>query len=138
MKTKPRARDLCLHFDGRPGPNNAITDVAGLSVGFTTVIEDAAPGWHKGLCTGVTAIVPRGVSGKIEPVWAGIHSFNGNGELTGLDAFYVATVQATEEAVVNAMIAAEDGIAVKPEGKRVRAIEHARLIEVINEKGRSQ
>ena len=83
MKTKPRARDLGLHFDGTPGPNNAITDVTGLTVGFTTVIEDAAPGRHKGLCTGVTAILPRGVSGEIEPVWAGIHSFNGNGELTG-------------------------------------------------------
>ena len=55
---------------------------------------------------------------------------------THLDAFYVAAVQAIEEAVVNAMIAAEDRIAVKPAGKRVRAIDHARLIELINEKGR--
>ncbi len=83
MTTTPRARDIGLHFDGTPGPFNAITDVAGVTVGFATVIEDAVPGVHKGLCTGVSAIIPRGVSGAIEPVWAGVHSFNGNGELTG-------------------------------------------------------
>ncbi|MEZ5777145.1 MAG: P1 family peptidase [Paracoccaceae bacterium] len=81
--TRPRARDLGLHFDGTPGPNNAITDVTGITVGFSTVIEPAQEGAHKGLCTGVTAIIPRGVSGSMLPVWAGLHSFNGNGELTG-------------------------------------------------------
>ncbi len=80
--TTPRARDIGLSFDGTPGPFNAITDVAGVTVGATTVIEEATAD-HKGLCTGVTAILPRGVSGDIRPVWAGLHSFNGNGELTG-------------------------------------------------------
>lgn len=83
MTIAPRARDIGVTFDGTPGPNNAITDVDGITVGFATVIEDAVPGCHKGLCTGVTAIIPRGLSGAIDPVWAGIHSFNGNGELTG-------------------------------------------------------
>lgn len=83
MANIPRARDIGLRFDGDPGPHNAITDVPGVTVGFATVIEDAKSGVHKGLCTGVTAIVPRGVSGAITPVWAGVHSFNGNGELTG-------------------------------------------------------
>ncbi|SDG33075.1 P1 family peptidase [Sulfitobacter delicatus] len=78
-----RARDLGLPFNGTPGPYNAITDVPGVTVGFSTVIQDAVPGQHRGLCTGVSAIIPRGVSGAIEPVWAGVHSFNGNGELTG-------------------------------------------------------
>tara|TARA_R110002049_G_scaffold203654_1_gene374207 strand:+ start:1145 stop:2242 length:1098 start_codon:yes stop_codon:yes gene_type:complete len=78
-----RARDIGVQFLGTPGPFNAITDVPGVTVGFATVIEDAVPGVHKGLCTGVSAIIPRGVSGAIEPVWAGVHSFNGNGELTG-------------------------------------------------------
>ena len=78
-----RARDLGLPFNGTPGPYNAITDVPGVTVGFSTVIQDAASGQHRGLCTGVSAIIPRGVSGAIEPVWAGVHSFNGNGELTG-------------------------------------------------------
>ncbi|MDN5786138.1 P1 family peptidase [Pseudorhodobacter sp.] len=83
MTKSPRARDIGLQFDGTPGPLNAITDVAGITVGFSTVIEDPIAGVHNGLCTGVTAIIPRGASGDIEPVWAGIHSFNGNGELTG-------------------------------------------------------
>ncbi|MCO4826170.1 MAG: P1 family peptidase [Amylibacter sp.] len=75
---KPRARDLGLPFRGTPGPNNAITDVAGVHVGFTT-LTDA----EKGIRTGVTAIIPRG--GKIEPkpVWAGQYALNGNGEMTG-------------------------------------------------------
>ena len=36
---KPRARDLGLPFDGETGEFNAITDVAGVEVGFTTLIE---------------------------------------------------------------------------------------------------
>ncbi|MBM1635181.1 P1 family peptidase [Sulfitobacter mediterraneus] len=83
MTIKPRARDIGLIFAGDPGTNNAITDVPGLTVGTSTVVEAAQPGIHKGLCTGVTAIIPRGESGAIEPVWAGLSSFNGNGELTG-------------------------------------------------------
>ncbi|QYX56786.1 P1 family peptidase [Roseovarius sp. SCSIO 43702] len=85
MSDPIRARDIGLRFSGEPAAQNAITDVPGVTVGFTTVIEDAqqGKGGHKGLCTGVTAIIPRGESGAITPVWAGIHSFNGNGELTG-------------------------------------------------------
>ncbi|MEM1353220.1 MAG: P1 family peptidase, partial [Pseudomonadota bacterium] len=65
-----RARDLGLPFWGTPGPENAITDVPGVTVGFETIIESAKPGQHKGLCTGVTAIIPRGESGALTPVWA--------------------------------------------------------------------
>jgi D-aminopeptidase len=36
---KPRARDLGVPFIGEPGPNNAITDVAGVEVGYSTIIE---------------------------------------------------------------------------------------------------
>ena len=39
---KPRARDLGLDFPGMPGPNNALTDVPGVLVGYTTLIDDAA------------------------------------------------------------------------------------------------
>lgn len=83
MTIKPRARDIGLQFQGTPGLQNAITDVPELTIGFSTILEDAVEGRHKGLCTGVTAIIPRGKSGNIQPVWAGINSFNGNGELTG-------------------------------------------------------
>ena len=81
---KPRARDLGIPFEGSPGPHNAITDVRGVEVGHTTLIAGEGklePG--KGpVRTGVTAILPRGKASK-EPVFAGIFSLNGNGEMTG-------------------------------------------------------
>lgn len=78
MQTKPRARDLGLPFPGETGPWNAITDVAGLEVGMTTLYDPA-----EGLCTGVTAILPRGAAPTPEPVRAGQATLNGNGEMTG-------------------------------------------------------
>jgi D-aminopeptidase len=86
MHTKPRARDLGLPFDGRTGKHNAITDVAGVEVGYTTLIEGQGPlQIGKGpIRTGVTAILPRGKADKPSPIWAGQFSFNGNGEMTGV------------------------------------------------------
>ena len=80
---KPRARALGLPFSGKIGPLNAITDVAGVEVGYSTVVRCSQGG--KGPArTGVTAILPRGRSGPLTaPVWAGFHSLNGNGEMTG-------------------------------------------------------
>lgn len=75
---KPRARDLGLPFPGTPGPHNAITDVAGVTVGFTTLTD---PALH--LRTGVTAIRPRQDQNHPRPVMAGHFSLNGNGEMTG-------------------------------------------------------
>jgi len=75
---KPRARALGIPFGGRPGPLNAITDVPGVEVGYTTLIEGSA------VRTGVTAIHPRGPAGTGDPVAAGFHSQNGNGEMTGV------------------------------------------------------
>ena len=86
MTTKPRARDLGVPFDGETGPLNAITDVAGVEVGFTTLIEgDGALQVGKGpVRTGVTVIHPRGKDRVFEGVWAGYFSLNGNGEMTGV------------------------------------------------------
>ena len=75
---KPRARDLGLPFPGTPGPWNAITDVAGVAVGFTTLTDPA-----RRMRTGVTAILPRPDSGRPQPVQAGQFTLNGNGEMTG-------------------------------------------------------
>ncbi len=83
--TKPRARDLGLPLEGQPGPWNAITDVPGVEVGCTTVIEgdgDLKVGAGP-VYTGVTAILPRGRSAQPRPVWAGQFDLNGNGEMTG-------------------------------------------------------
>lgn len=77
------ARDLGIPFDGTPAPLNAITDIAGLTVGHQTIVEgDGALVVGKGpVRTGVTAILPRGKSH--DPVFAGWYALNGNGEMTG-------------------------------------------------------
>ncbi len=84
---KPRARTLGIPFEGTPGPLNALTDVAGVEVGHTTLVE-GEPGplvvGRGPVRTGVTAILPRGKVGSLDdPVFAGTFSLNGNGEMTG-------------------------------------------------------
>ena len=83
--TKPRARDLGFYFDGSPGSLNAITDVSGVQVGHTTLIEgEGKLVQGKGpIRTGVTAILPRGDRSLDDPCFAGWSSLNGNGEMTG-------------------------------------------------------
>jgi D-aminopeptidase len=76
----PRARALGIPFDGTPGPNNAITDVEGVAVGYSTLIEGEGA---KAVRTGVTAILPRKQATTDQPVFAGVFSLNGNGEMTG-------------------------------------------------------
>src|SRR3984893_7594710 len=80
-----RARDLGVPFDGTPGPLNAITDVAGVEVGYTTIIRgEGKLVVGKGpVRTGVTALIPRGHDYLNDPVYAGVFSLNGNGEMTG-------------------------------------------------------
>jgi L-aminopeptidase/D-esterase-like protein len=82
--TEPRARDIGIPFDGTPGPFNAITDVAGVEVGYKTLISgEGKLIIGKGpVRTGVTAILPRGKDGKFG-VFAGFFSGNGNGDMTG-------------------------------------------------------
>jgi L-aminopeptidase/D-esterase-like protein len=81
---RPRARAAGVPFDGTPGPNNAITDVAGVEVGHSTVISgDGKLVVGSGpVRTGVTAILPRGKE-SVDPVFAAWFSLNGNGEMTG-------------------------------------------------------
>lgn len=74
--SKPRARDLGIPFEGTPGPLNAITDVRGVEVGYSTLIEGSS------IRTGVTIIHPRGKQTH-DPVFAAWFPFNGNGEMTG-------------------------------------------------------
>jgi D-aminopeptidase len=70
-----RARDLGITIGSlAPGPRNAITDVEGVLVGHSTLIEG------DDIRTGVTVVVPPEL-----PLFAGCHRLNGNGELTGLE-----------------------------------------------------
>ena len=80
-----RARDIGVPFEGTPGPLNAITDVAGVEVGYTTIIRgDGKLVVGKGpVRTGVTAVIPRGHDSLNDPVYAAVFSLNGNGEMTG-------------------------------------------------------
>jgi len=78
-QTKPRARDLGVPFDGTPGQFNAVTDVKGVEVGYTTLISGDG---KKAIRSGVTAILPQGknFTGRVFAAW---HTLNGNGEMTG-------------------------------------------------------
>jgi len=80
----PRARDLGVPFDGTPGPLNAITDVAGIEVGFKTLIRGSGKlvVGQGPVRTGVTAIFPRGRA-DTRSVLAGYFAGNGNGDMTG-------------------------------------------------------
>src|SRR5256714_12112554 len=70
-----RARELGIEIgEGSPGRRNAITDVEGVLVGHSTLIEGDT------IRTGVTVVVPPEL-----PLFAGCHRLNGNGELTGLE-----------------------------------------------------
>ena len=78
-QTKPRARDLGIPFDGATGQFNAVTDVKGVEVGYTTLVSGDG---KKAIRTGVTAIFPQGKAfkGRVFAAW---HTLNGNGEMTG-------------------------------------------------------
>jgi D-aminopeptidase len=76
-----RLRDLGITIgDLPPGRFNAITDVAGVRVGHAQIISDQP----NVVRTGVTVITAR--DDEIWGDWAfcGWHSFNGNGEMTGI------------------------------------------------------
>src|SRR3546814_8769141 len=102
-KGKVRARELGLPLPGKPGPNNAITDVPGVLVGYETLNSYETPSIRTGrlpVLTGVTAILPRGFDTTPKPVWAGQFCLNGNGEMTGTHwvqdgGYFVGTVLLT-------------------------------------------
>jgi D-aminopeptidase len=83
-QARPRARDLGVPFDGTPGPLNAITDVAGVTVGHATIIagQGKLVVGQGPVRTGVTAVFPRGAANG-DPVFGGWFTLNGNGEMTG-------------------------------------------------------
>jgi D-aminopeptidase len=75
-----RARELGIAI-GRlsPGPDNAITDVRGVRVGQTTIVRG------DDVRTGVTVVLPHEGDPAVDPIFAGCHTLNGNGEVTGLE-----------------------------------------------------
>jgi L-aminopeptidase/D-esterase-like protein len=155
QRPKPRARDLGIPFEGRPGPFNAITDVRGVEVGYTTLIsgEGKLMVGRGPVRSGVTAVLPLGIGvmgGRGEnssgDIFIGFSTANpeaarttGTARLTMLpneriDPLLSAAVGATEEAIVNAMIAAETMRGI--DGNTVYAIPHDRLRDVLKKYNR--
>jgi len=99
-----RARDLGIVIgSGVPGPLNAITDVAGVRVGHATLIEGDGPlvVGRGPVRTGVTVVVPHDGDTWTQPVYAGSHTLNGNGELTGLEWIHEAGLLSGPIAITN-------------------------------------
>ncbi len=86
-----------------PGTENAITDVAGVRVGHATVARGEGPlvVGEGPVRTGVTVVCPREGLARDEPVFAGAHRLNGNGEMTGLEWIREAGTLATPVAITN-------------------------------------
>lgn len=77
--TRPRIRDLGYSPGNfAPGPKNSVLDVPGVQIGQVTLHDD-----ERGVHTGVTVILPRGKDTISSPYYAGTHSLNGMGEMTG-------------------------------------------------------
>ncbi|MDE2463835.1 MAG: P1 family peptidase [Alphaproteobacteria bacterium] len=83
---KLRARGAGIPFTGTPGTWNAITDVAGVEVGYCTLIKGEGPliVGEGPVRTGVTAIFAHGRSNPNAAAFAGHFSMSGNGEMTGM------------------------------------------------------
>jgi D-aminopeptidase len=99
-----RARELGISVgDLSPGPHNTITDVEGVRVGHSTVVRGEGPlvVGEGPVRTGVTVVCPREGLARDEPVFAGAHRFNGNGEMTGLEWIREAGTLATPVAITN-------------------------------------
>ena len=99
-----RARELGIRVgDLSPGPHNAITDVEGVRVGHSTIVRGEGPlvVGEGPVRTGVTVVCPREGLARDEPVFAGSHRFNGNGEMTGLEWIREAGTLATPVAITN-------------------------------------
>jgi D-aminopeptidase len=99
-----RARELGIRVgDLSPGARDAITDVEGVRVGHTTIVRGEGPllVGEGPVRTGVTVVCPREGLARDEPVFAGSHRFNGNGEMTGLEWIREAGDLATPVAITN-------------------------------------
>ena len=99
-----RARELGIRIGDLPsGPEDAITDLEGVRVGHSTIVSGEGPlvVGEGPVRTGVTVVCPREGLARDEPVFAGAHTFNGNGEMTGLEWIREAGTLSTPVAITN-------------------------------------
>jgi len=101
---RARARDVGITI-GRleAGARNAITDVPGVRVGHSTLIVGEGPlvVGRGPVRTGVTVILPHAENVGADPVFAGAHVLNGNGEMTGLPWLVESGMLTTPVALTN-------------------------------------
>jgi L-aminopeptidase/D-esterase-like protein len=130
-QTKPRARDLGIPFEGTPGPLNAITDVKGVEVGHTTLISGAGK-LEAGNGSGDIFIVFSTANPEAAKL-SGVAQLEmlANEQM---NALFSATVQAVEETIVNAMIAAETMTGI--DDHKVIAIPHQPLQQILKKYNR--
>ncbi len=101
---KKRAREAGIVIGQLvPGPNNAITDVEGVRVGHSTVVRGEGPlvVGEGPVRTGVTVVSPRAGLAREDPLFAGCHRLNGNGEMTGLEWVRESGLLETPVAITN-------------------------------------
>jgi D-aminopeptidase len=99
-----RARELGIRIgELASGPEDAITDVQGVRVGHSTIVRGEGPlvVGEGPVRTGVTVVCPREGLARDEPVFAGAHTFNGNGEMTGLEWIREAGTLSSPVAITN-------------------------------------
>ena len=99
-----RATDVGIEIGtGRSGPLNAITDVEGVRVGYSTIVhgEGEMTVGQGPVRTGVTVVLPHGGRASTEPVFAGYHRLNGFGELTGLEWLHESGMLSSPIALTN-------------------------------------
>jgi D-aminopeptidase len=99
-----RARELGIRIgELASGPEDAITDVGGVRVGHSTIVRGEGPlvVGEGPVRTGVTVVCPREGPARDEPVFAGAHTFNGNGEMTGLEWIREAGTLSSPVAITN-------------------------------------
>jgi D-aminopeptidase len=99
-----RARELGIRIgELASGPEDAITDVDGVRVGHSTIVRGEGPlvVGEGPVRTGVTVVCPRAGLARNEPVFAGAHTLNGNGEMTGLEWIREAGTLSSPVAITN-------------------------------------
>jgi D-aminopeptidase len=99
-----RARELRIRIgELASGPEDTITDVEGVRVGHSTIVQGEGPlvVGEGPVRTGVTVVCPREGLARDEPVFAGAHRFNGNGEMTGLEWIREAGTLSTPAGITN-------------------------------------
>src|SRR5918997_6676041 len=99
-----RASELGIRIGAlSPGPHDAITDVEGVRVGHSTIVRGRGPlvVGEGPIRTGVTVVCPREGPTREDPVFAGTHRLNGNGEMTGLEWIRESGVLTTPVAIPN-------------------------------------